>query len=212
MQFLASRGYAVLQPVFRGSTGFGAQHFKAGMKQWGLAMQNDVADGARWVIAQGFADPKRICIARPSYGGYAASMALVNDSDLFRCGVSWVGVTDPQLLFSVSWSDITNESKKYGMTRLVGDPVADAALLKAVSPLEQAARIKRPLLLAYGAWDVRVPIIHGEKLRDALKPHNSKVEWLVHENEGHGWARPENRIDFWTRVEKFLARELAAPP
>ena len=212
VQFLASRGYAVLQPEFRGSTGFGAKHFEAGMKQWGLAMQHDVADGARWAIAQGFADPKRICIAGASYGGYAALMGLVNDSDLFRCGVSWVGVTDPQLLFSVSWSDITNESKRYGMTRLVGDPVADAALLKAVSPLEQAARIKRPLLLAYGAWDVRVPIIHGEKLRDALKRHNSKVEWLVYENEGHGWARPENRIDFWTRVEKFLARELAAPP
>ena len=212
VQFLASRGYAVLQPEFRGSTGFGGKHFDAGIKQWGRAMQNDLADGARWAIAQGHADPKRICIAGASYGGYATLMGLVNDADLFRCGVSWVGVTDPQLLFSVSWSDITNESKKYGMNRLVGDPVADAALLKSVSPLEQAAKIKQPLLLAYGAWDVRVPLIHGEKLRDALKPHNPKVEWVVYKDEGHGWARPENRIDFWTRVEKFLARELAPAP
>ena len=212
VQFLASRGYAVLQPEFRGSTGYGRKHFDAGIKQWGLAMQNDLADGARWAIAQGHADPKRICIAGASYGGYATLMGLVNDADLFRCGVSWVGVTDPQLLFNVSWSDITNESKKYGMSRLLGDPVADAALLRSVSPLEQATRIKQPLLLAYGAWDVRVPLIHGVKLRDALKPHNPKVEWVVYKDEGHGWARPENRIDFWTRVEKFLARELAPAP
>ena len=211
VQFLASRGYAVLQPEFRGSTGYGAKHFEAGFKQWGRAMQDDVADGARWAIAQGIADAKRICIAGASYGGYAALMGLANDPELFRCGINWAGVTDPRMMFSVSWSDITQESKKYGYTRLIGDPVADAAMLKAVSPIENAARIKQPLLLAYGAWDVRVPIVHGEKFRDAVKPHNPNVEWLVYDNEGHGWARPETRIDFWSRVEKFLARHLAAP-
>lgn len=85
-------------------------------------------------------------------------------------------------------------------------------MLDTVSPLKNAARIKQPLLLAYGAWDVHVPIVHGERFRDAVKPHNPNVEWVVYPNEGHGWARRETRIDFWGRVEKFSARELAAAP
>ena len=211
VQFLASRGYAVLQPEFRGSTGYGQSHFEAGFRQWGRAMQDDIADGARWAIAQGHADAGRICIAGASYGGYATLMGLLKDPALFRCGVSWVGVTDIGLLFSVGWSDITYEVKKYGMSRVVGDPVADAELFKTVSPLENAARIRQPLLLAYGAWDVRVPLVHGEKFRDAIRPHNDAVEWVVYPNEGHGWARPENRVDFWNRVERFLARHIGTP-
>jgi acetyl esterase/lipase len=210
VQFLASRGYAVLQPEFRGSQGFGWRHFEAGFKQWGRAMQDDVADAARWAVAQGVADPKRICIAGASYGGYATLMGLARDPDLFSCGVAWVGVTDPLMMFTVGWSDITAESKRYGYTRLIGDPVADAAMLKSVSPIDNASRIQQPLLLAYGAWDVRVPIVHGEKFRDAIKPHNRDVEWVVYDNEGHGWARVETRIDFWGRVEKFLARTIGA--
>lgn len=211
VQFLASRGYAVLQPEFRGSTGYGGRLFEAGFKQWGQAMQDDVADGARWAIAQGTADPKRICIAGASYGGYATLMGLARDPDLFRCGISWVGVTDISLMYSVSWSDLTNESKTYGMRPLIGDPVADAAMLKAASPLENAARIKQPLLLAYGGWDSRVPLIHGEKFRDAVKPHNSQVEWVVYKEQGHGWDNAETRVDFWNRVEKFLSQHLAPP-
>jgi dipeptidyl aminopeptidase/acylaminoacyl peptidase len=211
VQFLASRGYAVLQPEFRGSTGLGTRHFEAGWKQWGLAMQDDVADGARWAIAQGIADPKRICIAGASYGGYAVLMGLVNDPDLFRCGVSWAGVTDIELMYSVSWSDTSDEYKRTGMPKLIGDRVKDAAQLKATSPLANAARIKQPLLLAHGGYDVRVPIVHGEKFRDAVKAHNAKVEWVVYPEEGHGWSKPETQIDFWTRVEKFLERNLAAP-
>lgn len=206
VQFLASRGYAVLQPEFRGSTGFGARHFTAGWKQWGRAMQTDLADGARWAIAQGWANPKRICIAGPSYGGYAALMGLAQDPDLFRCAINWVGVTDLQMLYSVNWSDTNEETKRYGMPRLIGDPVADAEMLKAASPLYNAARIKAPLLMAYGGKDRRVPIVHGEKFRDAVQPHNSQVEWVVYPDEGHGWSKPETRLDFWGRVERFLAR------
>jgi len=114
-------------------------------------------------------------------------------------------------LCSVGWSDITDEVKKHGLPRVIGDPVEDVELFKSVSPLENAARIKQPLLLAYGAWDVRVPLVHGEKFRDAIKPHTSAVEWVVYPNEGHGWARPENRVDFWTRVERFLARHIGTP-
>ena len=210
VQFLASRGDAVLQPEFRGSTGFGRAHFEAGWKQWGQAMQTDLADGARWAIAQGIADPKRVCIAGASYGGYATLMGLARDAALFRCGVAWVGVTDLPMMFSVNWSDTTTEVKQYGMSRLLGDPVADAAMLRAQSPLTQAARIRQPLLMAYGAWDVRVPLIHGEAFRDAVKPHNPQLEWVVYPEEGHGWEKPETRIDFWGRVERLLGRHLAA--
>lgn len=211
VQFLASRGYAVLQPEFRGSTGYGHRHFKAGWKQWGQAMQTDVADAARWAIAQGIADPKRIAIAGASYGGYATLMGLAQNPELFRAGINWVGVTDPGLMFSVHWSDITDESKRYGYATLIGDPVADAALFKTISPLTQAERIRQPLLMAYGGWDVRVPIVHGEKFRDAARPHNPQLEWVVYPEEGHGWHKLETQVDFWQRVERFLAQHLAPP-
>jgi dipeptidyl aminopeptidase/acylaminoacyl peptidase len=211
VQFLASRGYAVLQPEFRGSTGYGSKLFSAGFKQWGQAMQDDLADGARWAIAQGTADPKRICIAGASYGGYAVLMGLKKNPELFRCGVNWVGVTDIQLLFSSTWSDISGEAKKYDMKELIGNPMADAAVFKANSPVEQAASIKQAVLLAYGAWDTRVPVVHGRRFLDAVKPYNPGVEWVVYEKEGHGWAHQDTKLDFWGRVERFLARNLSSP-
>lgn len=135
VRFLASRGYAVLQPEFRGNRGFGRRHLEAGFKQWGLAMQNDLADGVRWAIAEGIADPKRICIMGASYGGYATMMGLVHAPDLFRCGVNWVGVTDIDLMYGVGWSDLSDDYKRYGMPALVGDRVKDAAQFKATSPM-----------------------------------------------------------------------------
>ena len=105
----------MLEPEFRGSTGFGKAHFEAGWKQWGLAMQDDVADGARWAIGQGTADAQRICIAGASYGGYATLMGLISDPDLFRCGVDWVGVTDIDLLYDLRFTRTSQEAKKYGI-------------------------------------------------------------------------------------------------
>ena len=210
VQFLASRGYAVLEPEFRGSTGFGHKHFKAGWKQWGLAMQNDLADGARWAIAQGVADPKRICIAGASYGGYATLMGLLNDPEVYRCGIDWVGVTDIDLLYSITWGDISDVQKRYGMPLLIGDPGRDAVQFRQTSPLLQADRIKQPLLLAYGGADRRVPIDHGISLRNAVQKHNNQVEWVEYTEEGHGWALLKNRVDFWSRVEKFLERNIGA--
>jgi len=212
-QFLASRGYAVLEPDYRGSLGYGAAHYKAGWKQWGLKMQDDIADGARWAIAKGYADPQRICIAGASYGGYSTLMGLINDPDLFKCGINWVGVTDINMMRDGHWtgdSDLSDSYKKYGMNDMVGDRVADAAQLKATSPLEQAARIKQPLLLGYGGADTRVPISHGRAFLDAVKKNNPQVEWVVYQEEGHGWALPKNNIDFWTRAEKLLARSIGA--
>ncbi|RLM51473.1 S9 family peptidase, partial [Halobellus sp. Atlit-31R] len=117
-QFLASRGYAVLEPEFRGSAGFGTRHFKAGFKQWGLAMQDDLADGVRWAVGKGIADGARVCIAGASYGGYATLMGLVKDPDLYKCGINWVGVTDINLLYNGGWTftnDTSDEYKAYGM-------------------------------------------------------------------------------------------------
>jgi dipeptidyl aminopeptidase/acylaminoacyl peptidase len=210
-QFLASRGYAVLEPSFRGTTGLGSKHYRASFKQWGLAMQNDVADGTRWAIAQGYADPKRICIAGASYGGYATLMGLVNDPDLYKCGVDWVGVTDINLMYGNNWirsSDMSSQWKTYGMPDLIGDQVKDAAQLKATSPIENAARITQPLLLAYGGVDVRVPLYHGQKFYDAVTRTNKNVQWIEYPEEGHGWRLPKNSVDFWGRVETVLDKNI----
>ena len=212
-QFLASRGYFVLQPEFRGSTGFGSKLFHAGWKQWGLKMQDDIADGARWAIANGYADPQRICIAGASYGGYATLMGLVKDPGLFKCGVNWIGVTDIDLMYSDTWyrsSDLSEDWKKYGMPTLIGDQQKDADQLKRTSPLLQASSITQPLLLAYGGADRRVPIFHGQRFYDAVKLTNKQVEWVEYKDEGHGWSLPQTRFDFWTRVEKFLDRNIGA--
>jgi dipeptidyl aminopeptidase/acylaminoacyl peptidase len=209
-QFLASRGYAVLAPEFRGSTGFGWAHFRAGWKQWGLAMQDDIADGVRWAIDQGIADPKRICIMGGSYGGYATLMGLVRDPELYQCGINLAGVTDINLMYG-HWSfssDLSERYRKYGMPELVGDQAKDAEQLTATSPLAQAARIRKPLLLAYGEVDRRVPLAHGKKFYAEVKATNANVEWVTYPTEGHGLVDPKNRIDYWNRVEKFLKRHI----
>jgi dipeptidyl aminopeptidase/acylaminoacyl peptidase len=207
-QFLASRGYVVLEPEYRGSTGFGFKHFKAGWKQWGLAMQDDVTDGTRWAIEKGIADPKRICIAGASYGGYATLMGLAKDPGLYRCGFEWVGVTDLDLMYSATWSDMGSEYKKFGMPVLLGDRVKDAEQIKVTSPVNLADKIKQPLLMAYGADDVRVPVDHGTSFRDAVAKTNKDVEWVVYPEEGHGWHKLKDNVDWWTRVDKFLARNI----
>jgi dipeptidyl aminopeptidase/acylaminoacyl peptidase len=208
-QFLASRGYAVNEPEFRGSTGFGFKHFKAAWKQWGLAMQDDLAAATRWAVEKGIADPKRVCIAGNSYGGYAAMMGLVRHGELYRCGINWSGVTDIDLLYTARWSDHSALWRDYGMPVLIGDRDKNAEQFRLTSPVKQADKIQRPVMMAYGEEDRRVPIAHGYALRDAVQKHNREVEWVVYKNEGHGWLLESNRVDFWTRVEKFLARHLA---
>jgi dienelactone hydrolase len=209
-QFLASRGYLVLEPEFRGSRGYGDAHFKAGFKQWGLKMQDDIVDGARWAISEKLADPQRQCIVGGDYGGYATLMGLIRDSDLFRCGVAWAAITDIQLLFELHWSATSEIYREHGMPVLIGDPVKDAAQLEATSPLKQAHRLKKPLLLAHGSADPWVPVQHGTRFVDAVRKSNSLVEWVEYTNEGHALSKPENRYDFYSRMEKFLATHLQA--
>ncbi len=208
-QFLASRGYVVIEPEFRGSEGYGQKLFRAGMKQFGRAMQDDVADALAWAVGEGWVDKSRVCIAGASYGGYATLMGLMKHPDSYRCGVAWVAVTDPRLMYE--WrqgSDQSDEVRSFDLPTLIGDPVADAAMLESVSPLAQASRIKAPLLMAVGAEDRRVPPIHGRKMRDALVNAGHPPEYVEYPDEGHGFYKPENRVDFMQRMERFLARHL----
>ena len=208
VQFLASRGYAVMMPAPRASTGFGWKHFRAGWKQWGLAMQDDVTDGVKDLIARGIADPKRICIAGASYGGYMTMMGLVKDPDLYRCGINWIGVTDPELMY-VEWTDFAaSNSRDISLPVLLGHPRSDAEQFARTSPLRRAAEIKAPVLMAYGGSDRRVPIVNGERMRDALRAAGREVEWVVYPDEGHGWLREDNTLDFWRRVEAFLGKHM----
>ncbi|MES2159697.1 MAG: alpha/beta fold hydrolase [Pseudomonadota bacterium] len=208
--FLASRGYVVIQPEFRGGTGFGADHFRAGWKQWGGTMQDDLADAARWAAKQGWADPRRVAIMGASYGGYATLMGLIKDPAVFRCGVEWAGVTDIKLMFTSTESDASKENLGYSMRRLIGDPdnAADADMLRQNSPLLRAAELKQPLLMAHGLKDLRVPIEHAKSFAAAVKVHNPNVTSIIYSDEGHGWRHPENSIAFWKQVETFLDQNL----
>jgi dipeptidyl aminopeptidase/acylaminoacyl peptidase len=210
VQFLNARGYAVLQPQFRGTAGLGSKHLRSSWRQWGRSMQADLADATRWAIEQGMADPKRIAIMGASYGGYAALMGLVRDPGLFRVGVAWVGVTDLDLMYGAYWSDFSSDVKRYGLPKLLGDRVNDAAELRENSPITHAGKITQPLLLAYGERDRRVPIEHGSRLRRALPDSNKNVEWITYSKEGHGWRELATQIDFWSRTAAFLDKHLAA--
>jgi dipeptidyl aminopeptidase/acylaminoacyl peptidase len=208
-QFLASRGYAVLEPEFRGSEGYGWRHARAGWKQFGLAMQDDLVDGVEALAKRGIIDRQRVCIAGASYGGYATVFGLIKHPETYKCGISWVGVTDIDMLYTVGWSDMANfaESRLY-LQKTFGDPDADKAQLEATSAVAQASRLKAPLILAYGLEDVRVPYDHGRKLMSRLKAHNDKVDYIEYGGEGHGWHMLQTNLDFWGRVERFLAEHI----
>jgi dipeptidyl aminopeptidase/acylaminoacyl peptidase len=210
VQFLVSRGYAVMMPAPRASTGFGWKHYRAGWKQWGLGMQDDVTDGVRDLIARGVVDAKRVCIAGASYGGYLAMMGLAKDPELYRCGINWVGVTDPELMY-IEWTDFAaSSSREVNLPVTLGHPKTDAEQFARTSPLKRAAEIKQPVLMAYGGSDRRVPIVNGESMRDALAKHNPNVEWVVYGDEGHNWLKRDSNLDFWRRVEAFLAKNMPA--
>jgi dienelactone hydrolase len=208
-QFLASRGYVVIEAEFRGSTGYGAAHFEAGWRQWGRAMQDDLIDALDWAVGKGWVNRDRVCIAGASYGGYATLMGLSRHPDRFRCGAAWVAVTDPALLFQ--WradSDGDTMVRVHSLPQLIGDPVKDAEQLAQVTPVRLAASIKAPVLLAFGALDTRVPLVHGTRMREALIAAGNPPEWTVYDGEWHGWYKVDNRLDFARRLETFLGKYL----
>jgi len=205
-QWLANRGYAVLQPNFRGSTGYGKDFLNAGDREWGGKMQDDITDGTKWLIEQKIADPERICIMGGSYGGYATLMGLVREPDLYVCGVDIVGVAN-----LITWlKTIPPYWKPFEpiLHKRVGHPEKDADFLKKHSPVFMADKIADPLLIAQGKNDPRVPRDESIQIRDALKDRDLEVKYVEYPDEGHGFARPENRLDFYARAEEFLARHL----
>lgn len=210
-QFFASRGYAVLLPNFRGTTGYGRKFLEAGYRQWGRAMQDDITDGVKWVAQQGLVDPDRVCLYGQSYGGYAALMGLVREPNLFKCAVAGLAVTDPGLLFEPGWNrSVARDDVEAYLKRTIGDMDTQRAWLDEVSPLKRAADIHKPVLLAFGGADRRVPLVHGTRLRSALEANGTPVEWIMYPDEAHGFTRDENRFDFYHRVEQFLARNLGS--
>jgi len=208
-QFLASRGYVVIEPEFRGSTGYGEEHFRAGFKQWGQAMQDDVTDALRWAQKQGLASEKA-CIIGGSYGGYSALMGLARDPGLYRCGAAWMAVSDLALMTEGSWwvNDDGDVARRLTLPEMVGDVKHDAAMIAANSPVNLAARIQAPLLLAHGDADRRVPIEHATRMRDALTAAGHPPEWITYPGEGHGFNKPEDQFDFARRLDAFLAKYL----
>lgn len=209
-QFLASLGYVVIEPEFRGSTDYGDAHFKAGWKQWGQAMQNDVADALLWAQQQKLVSDKA-CIAGASYGGYSALMGLVRHPNLYQCGIAWVAVTDLNLLVKGSWwvKDDTGElNRKHTIPEMVGDADKDAAMIDANSPVLLAKHMKAPLLMAFGVDDKRVPLAHGKRMREALQAEGMEPEWVTYPFEGHGWMMQKTKVDFANRVAAFLSKNL----
>ena len=208
-QFLANRGYAVLMPNFRGSTGYGRKFLDAGNKEWGTgAMQHDLSDGVAWLIKEGIADPKRIAIMGGSYGGYATLAGVAFTPDLYAAGVSIVGPSSiPTLLASIPpyWAPI----KKSFDVRLgdAGNP-QDLERLKAQSPLYSATKIKAPLLVIQGANDPRVNKAESDQIAIVLRDLKRTPEYLVAPDEGHGFARRENRVAMFAAIERFFAKHL----
>jgi dipeptidyl aminopeptidase/acylaminoacyl peptidase len=209
-QMFASRGYAVFQPQFRMSTGFGWKHHTAGWRQWGLAMQDDITDGIADLVKKGIVDPDRICIMGASYGGYATMFGLVKDPDLYKCGVNTVGVTDVKMLFTVTYSDMSGPAMDDMGVKMHGDPKGDQAYFHNSSAIENADKIKAPVLMFYGSEDRRVPMIHGQKIRDKLLAKGNVVEWKVMTGEGHGWAKESNNILWGEMTFNFVDRYIGA--
>ncbi len=206
VQFLANRGYAVLQMNYRGSTGYGKKFWESSFKQWGKKMQDDVTDGAEWLKKEGIADPNRIAIYGGSYGGYATLAGITFTPDLYAAAVDYVGVSN---LFTFM-NTIPPYWKPYldQFHEMVGDPKKDSLLLASASPALHADKIKTPLFIAQGANDPRVNKAESDQMVEALKKRGVVVEYMVKNDEGHGFRNQDNRIDFYGAMEKFLDKHL----
>lgn len=208
VQFYANRGYAVVQVNFRGSGGYGTEFVEMGYKRWGREMQDDVTDATRWAIAQGIADPDRICIAGGSYGAYSALMGVEREPDLYRCAIGLYGVYDLPLMFGRG--DIPES--KWGRDFLVKALGTDQADLVARSPISGVGKIKAALFLAHGGQDDRAHPQHFTLLRQALDKAGKPYSWHFEEQENHGYVEVDNRVELYTKIEAFLAEQLAPRP
>jgi dipeptidyl aminopeptidase/acylaminoacyl peptidase len=205
-QWLANRGYLCLQVNFRGSTGYGQAFVNAGDREWGAKMQDDLTDAVAFAVAQGWADPARVAIFGGSYGGYAALAGAAFTPDVYRCAVDIVGPSNLKTLIETIppyWQPLIAQ-----FHRRVGDPAKDEEFLWSRSPLSRAEQISIPLLIAQGANDPRVKQAESEQIVAALRAANISCEYMLFPDEGHGFAKPENRMVFYAAAEKFLARYL----
>jgi len=203
-QFLASRGYVVLQPNFRGSTGYGRQFVEKGNGQWGRGMQDDIDDGVKWLVARGMVDAKRVCIMGASFGGYAAEWGAVRNPDIYRCAISFAGVSD--IAAQLKYDRKTFFAPRYfrdWRDRIQGK---DGTTLDSISPAKRAADLKIPILIAHGDADTTVPPAQSKELVDALTKLGHPPEYYVYKGEGHGFAKPEDQVDFLKKVAAFLAK------
>ncbi len=206
-QWFANRGYATLQMNYRGSTGYGKSFLHKGDGQWGVGdMQHDLTDAVQWAIDEGIADKDNICIYGGSYGGYACLAGLTFTPDVYKCGVDIVGPSNIKtLLDSIPsyWGPLRND-----MLKKIGDVDADEEFNRKISPLYHVDKIQSPLLIGQGANDPRVKQAEADQIAFAMKKKGIPVEYVLYPDEGHGFARPDNRIDFNGRAEKFLAEHL----
>jgi dipeptidyl aminopeptidase/acylaminoacyl peptidase len=205
-QWLANRGYAVLQVNYRGSAGFGKKFLNAGNREWAGKMHDDLLDAVEWAEREGVADPKKIAIMGGSYGGYATLVGLTFTPDTFACGVDIVGPSNiVSLLKTIPpyWGPM-----KAMFTKRVGDVEKEVDFLKSRSPLFKVDKIKAPLLIGQGANDPRVKQAESDQIVEALRKAGKPVEYVVYTDEGHGFARPENRLHFYALAEQFLAKHL----
>ena len=205
VQFLASRGYAVLQPNFRGSTGYGREFVERGYGQLGTGMIDDIDDGADWLAAQGIADRSRICIMGSSYGGYAAIWAAMRSPERYRCAISWAGPTDlPAQMRHDTRFVVAQRYVRERRRQLRGD---EESSLSAVSPLRHPELLRVPLLIGHGQHDERVPVRQSTDLIRALnRRHAANVESIIYPKSAHDFTATSESVDFLRRVEAFLAR------
>ncbi len=206
VQFLCNRGYAVFSMNFRGSTGYGRKFLEASYKEWGRKMQDDISDGVAYLIKEGIADPKRVAIYGASYGGYAVLAGLAFTPELYCCGIDYCGVSNLFTFMNTIppyWKPMLEM-----MYEQVGNPETDHDLLAAASPALHADKIRVPLFIAQGANDPRVNKAESDQMVEALRKNGVEIEYMVKENEGHGFHNQENRFDFYRAMEKFLAKYL----
>jgi dipeptidyl aminopeptidase/acylaminoacyl peptidase len=208
-QFLANRGYAVLQPNYRGSSGYGADFTNAGLRQWGLKMQDDISDGVKKAIADGIADPKRVCIVGASYGGYAALAGAAFSPDLYACAVAFAGVADLPLMLRTEHKDYgeNSQTSSFWATR-IGSSDENWDQLVATSPARNAGKIRCPVLLMHGEGDTTVRINQSETMADALKEAGKSVEFIRVPGEDHYLNLTETRVRLLTEIEKFLDKNI----
>lgn len=211
VQFLASRGYAVLQVNFRGSTGYGRAYVERGFGQFGSGMIDDLEDGVDWLVQQGIADSHRVCVMGASYGGYAALWAPIRHPERYRCAISFAGVTDVRaiLRYDARLFSAPRYSREW-RRRIQGEERTD---LSQISPLQQAARLTIPVLIAHGEQDRVVPVSQSRNLVRALTRAGAPPESVFYPQEAHGFTKPQDSIDFLQRVEAFLtAHNPVTPP